>query len=270
MNQILEERDACGVGFIASLKGEKTHKTITDALTALGCMEHRGACSADDDSGDGAGIMCDIPWKMLGKWCDANGVEGFAEGAAGVGMVFLPQDEAQAAKGKELLETAIVAEGLEVLAWRDVPVNKEVVGRMAKDTEPVIVQVLVAGAEGAAYAKLTIDVSCATAAHVTLLKTQLSDSFADAQSASFLLDIAVIEEPVVYDECNGCGGVTHRDVAAGVVGGLAAALVVGTAVFVVTRRYYRRGPGLLGGSARRPVLSTDPLSSSTPYLSSTQ
>ena len=148
MNQILEERDACGVGFIASLKGEKTHKTITDALTALGCMEHRGACSADDDSGDGAGIMCDIPWKMLGKWCDANGVEGFAEGAAGVGMVFLPQDEAQAAKGKELLETAIVAEGLEVLAWRDVPVNKEVVGRMAKDTEPVIAQVLVAGAEG--------------------------------------------------------------------------------------------------------------------------
>ena len=148
MNQILEERDACGVGFIASLKGERTHKTITDALTALGCMEHRGACSADDDSGDGAGIMCNVPWKMLGKWCDDNGVEGFAEGSSGVGMVFLPQDEAQAAKGKEILEAAISAEGLTVLGWREVPVDKDVVGRMAKDTEPVIEQVLVNGAEG--------------------------------------------------------------------------------------------------------------------------
>jgi glutamate synthase (ferredoxin) len=74
MNQILEERDACGVGFIASLKGERTHKTVADALTALGCMEHRGACSADDDSGDGAGIMCNIPWKMLGKYCDDAGI----------------------------------------------------------------------------------------------------------------------------------------------------------------------------------------------------
>jgi glutamate synthase (ferredoxin) len=86
-----EEKDACGVGFIASLKGERTHKTVKDSLMALGCMEHRGACSADDDSGDGAGIMCTIPWKMLGKYCDANGIEGFAEGSSGVGMVFLPQ-----------------------------------------------------------------------------------------------------------------------------------------------------------------------------------
>ena len=96
MNQILEERDACGVGFIASLKGERTHKTVTDALTALGCMEHRGACSADDDSGDGAGVMCNIPWKMLGKYCEDEGIDGFEEGKAGVGMVFLPQDAAQA------------------------------------------------------------------------------------------------------------------------------------------------------------------------------
>ena len=148
MNQILEERDACGVGFIASLKGERTHKTITDSLTALGCMEHRGACSADDDSGDGAGIMCNIPWKMLGKYCEEKGIAGFEEGKSGVGMVFLPQDKAQAAKSRETLEASIKAEGLTVLGWRAVPVNKDVVGRMAKDTEPVIEQVLVGGAEG--------------------------------------------------------------------------------------------------------------------------
>ena len=148
MTQILEERDACGVGFIASLKGERTHKTITDSLTALGCMEHRGACSADDDSGDGAGIMCNIPWKMLGKYCEEKGIAGFEEGKSGVGMVFLPQDKAQAAKGRETLEASIKAEGLTVLGWRAVPVNKDVVGRMAKATEPVIEQVLVGGAEG--------------------------------------------------------------------------------------------------------------------------
>ena len=104
MQQILEERDACGVGFIASLKGERTHKTITDSLTALGCMEHRGACSADDDSGDGAGIMCNIPWKMLGKYCEEKGIAGFEEGKSGVGMVVLPQDKAQAAKLKLRIE----------------------------------------------------------------------------------------------------------------------------------------------------------------------
>ena len=147
MNQILEERDACGVGFIASLKGERTHKTITDSLTALGCMEHRGACSADDDSGDGAGIMCNIPWKMLGKYCDDAGIAGFEEGKSGVGMVFLPQDEAQAKKSREILNECVEAEGLTVLGWREVPVNKNVVGRMAKATEPVIEQILVGGAE---------------------------------------------------------------------------------------------------------------------------
>ena len=147
MNQILEERDACGVGFIASLKGERTHKTISDSLTALGCMEHRGACSADDDSGDGAGIMCNIPWKMLGKYCEDAGIAGFEEGKSGVGMVFLPQDEAQAKKSREILNECVEAEGLTVLGWREVPVNKNVVGRMAKATEPVIEQILVGGAE---------------------------------------------------------------------------------------------------------------------------
>ena len=73
-------------------------RDAADALTALGCMEHRGACSADDDSGDGAGIMCNIPWKMLGKYCEEKGIAGFEEGKSGVGMVFLPQDKAQAAK----------------------------------------------------------------------------------------------------------------------------------------------------------------------------
>jgi len=121
------------------------------------------------------------------------------------------------------------------------------------------------GARGAAFASLTLDVSCATSEHVKILRGQLADSFTDAQSASFLLGIAVIDQPVVTDVCNGCGGgVTHREVLAAVLGALSAILVVGGAAFVGSRAYRRRGQGLLSGR------STDPLASASPYLSSTQ
>ena len=144
--QLLEEHDACGVGFIASLKGERTHKTLRDSLMAVGCMEHRGACSADNDSGDGVGVMTNIPWKLLGKWADSQGIKGFAEGSSGVGMCMLPTDAAAAANAKKLLEESCVAEGLEVLGWRAVPVDSSVVGPLAKMTCPVHEQILVAGA----------------------------------------------------------------------------------------------------------------------------
>ena len=144
--QLLEEHDACGVGFIASLKGERTHKTVKDSLMAVGCMEHRGACSADNDSGDGVGVMTHIPWKLLDKWCAANGISGFSEGSSAVGMVMLPTDGAKAAEAKKILEASCVAEGLKVLGWRAVPVDNSVVGPLAKMTCPVHEQILVDGA----------------------------------------------------------------------------------------------------------------------------
>jgi glutamate synthase (ferredoxin) len=143
--QLLEEHDACGVGFIASLKGERTHKTVADSLTAVGCMEHRGACSADNDSGDGVGVMTHIPWKLLGKWCDANGISGFAEGSSAVGQCMLPTDASKAAEAKKILEASCVAEGLKVLGWREVPVDNSVVGPLAKMTCPKMEQILVDG-----------------------------------------------------------------------------------------------------------------------------
>jgi len=143
--QLLEEHDACGVGFIASLKGERTHKTVADSLTAVGCMEHRGACSADNDSGDGVGVMTHIPWKLLGKWCDANGISGFAEGSSAVGQCMLPTDASKAAEAKKILEASCFAEGLKVLGWREVPVDNSVVGPLAKMTCPKMEQILVDG-----------------------------------------------------------------------------------------------------------------------------
>ncbi|KAG2493454.1 hypothetical protein HYH03_008271 [Edaphochlamys debaryana] len=143
MEEILAERDACGVGFIASLKNVKSHTVIKQALTALGCMEHRGACSADNDSGDGAGLMTQVPWKLLKKEMPS-----LNETTTGVGMVFMPNNDALEAQCKQILESVCAKEGVKVVGWRKVPVDHNIVGRFAKVTEPRIWQVLIEGKQG--------------------------------------------------------------------------------------------------------------------------
>ncbi|MFO0104437.1 MAG: hypothetical protein ACK516_04065, partial [Cyanobium sp.] len=87
------EKDACGVGFLASLKGEASHWVLQQALRGLGCMEHRGGCGGDGDSGDGAGVLCGIPWSLLeAVWPAAAAAAGQGRG---LGMVFLPADPAR-------------------------------------------------------------------------------------------------------------------------------------------------------------------------------
>lgn len=93
MNDIISERGACGVGFIANLKNEPSHKIVNDALIALGCMEHRGGCGADNDSGDGAGLMTSIPWDLYNNWAVKQGLASLDRLKTGVGMIFLPKDE---------------------------------------------------------------------------------------------------------------------------------------------------------------------------------
>ncbi|XP_024543692.1 ferredoxin-dependent glutamate synthase, chloroplastic [Selaginella moellendorffii] len=143
LEDILAERDACGVGFIASTKQESSHKVIEDALTALGCMEHRGGCGADSDSGDGAGLMTRIPWDMLNSWFQEQGLPLPDQSNSGVGMVFLPRDEASAIAAKQAICKVFNREGLEILGWRKVPVDVSVVGYYAKMALPTIEQVFV-------------------------------------------------------------------------------------------------------------------------------
>jgi glutamate synthase (ferredoxin) len=121
---LVEERDACGVGFIAERDGRPSHKLLRQALKALGCMEHRGGCSADRDSGDGAGVMTGLPHKLLSSWFAENGLEMPESEAWGVGMVFLPQDETKTTECKQFIEETLAAENLTVLGWRTVPVNR--------------------------------------------------------------------------------------------------------------------------------------------------
>lgn len=140
---LVVERDACGVGFIADVKGQTSHKLVQQALKALGCLEHRGGCSADSDSGDGAGIMTGIPRGLLERWFTQRDLTMPAVEQLGVGMVFLPQEPSAREVAKGYVEEVIRAEQLTVLGWREVPVKPEVLGIQARNNQPHMEQILV-------------------------------------------------------------------------------------------------------------------------------
>ncbi len=134
------EHDNCGAGFICSLKGEKSNDIIHKALEILDKLEHRGAVSADGKTGDGAGILIDIPHKFLLEECPFALPE---PGNYAVSNVFLPQKENQRNYCVSVFEESIKEQGLQILGWRNVPVNKSIPGRIAMDTEPFIKQLFV-------------------------------------------------------------------------------------------------------------------------------
>ena len=134
------EHDNCGAGFICSLQGKKTNNIIHKALDILDCLEHRGAVSSDGKTGDGAGILIEIPHDFLKKKCSFKLPELHQYA---VGMVFLPKKENQRTYCISVLESEIKSQGLEVIGWRKVPVNHDVVGSIAALTEPFIMQVFV-------------------------------------------------------------------------------------------------------------------------------
>ncbi|MEG4966381.1 glutamate synthase-related protein [Microcoleus sp. B6-A1] len=140
---LVEERDACGVGFIANQSGEATHSIIQKALPALTCLEHRGGCSADSDSGDGAGLMTAIPWELLDAWFAEQGIVPPARENCGVGMLFLSQDKFQATIARQVVEQVLTDRGLKLLGWRQVPIVPSVLGEQALENQPQIEQVIV-------------------------------------------------------------------------------------------------------------------------------
>jgi glutamate synthase (ferredoxin) len=145
---LVEERDACGVGFLAYQDGRSIHQIVAHALIGLGCMEHRGGCSADRDSGDGSGVMTSLPFKLFQKWFDDNNLTMPAPEAWGVGMFFLPQDSDKAKAARVLVETSLGEQRLQVLGWREVPVKPEVLGEQARGNQPRIEQVFVSSWDG--------------------------------------------------------------------------------------------------------------------------
>ncbi|MDI1482697.1 glutamate synthase large subunit [Polyangium sp. y55x31] len=138
------EHDACGLGFIAHIKDKKSHAIVAQGLEILKNLTHRGATGADPLQGDGAGILLQIPHAFFVRECALSGITLPEPGEYGVGMMFLPQDPAARAACEHEVVRAIVAEGQEVLGWRDVPVDNTGLGEGVKASEPVIRQVFVA------------------------------------------------------------------------------------------------------------------------------
>jgi len=137
------EHDSCGVGFVCNIDGSQSHEIVKKGIEALEHLSHRGAVGADPETGDGAGILIQLPHKFFAKECKKAGIELPGYGHYGAGLVFLPQD----AKDREacigIFRTVIEEEGQRFLGWRDIPVDSSVIGKTARDTMPFISQVFI-------------------------------------------------------------------------------------------------------------------------------
>lgn len=135
------ERDACGIGVIANVKGKKEHKIVEQGLSMLARMTHRGGQGSDPDTGDGAGILIQIPHDFFSslnpQLCN------YKEGNYGVGMVFLPEDKKQRELCEEVFNQIVAEEGQDLICWRTVPTNDSTIGKTAKLSQPYIRQVFV-------------------------------------------------------------------------------------------------------------------------------
>ncbi len=138
------EHDACGVGFVAHIKGGKSHAIVEQGLLILKNLDHRGAVGADALMGDGAGILIQVPDAHLREEMSRQGVALPPQGEYGVGMVFLPKERASRLACERALERAVVAEGQVVLGWRDVPTNAEMpMSPTVRAKEPLIRQIFI-------------------------------------------------------------------------------------------------------------------------------
>jgi glutamate synthase (NADPH/NADH) large chain len=138
------EHDACGIGFVASIRCQKSHDIILKGIQVLINLTHRGACGCDPETGDGAGILIQIPHKFFVRECSSLGFELPAVGEYAVGMTFLPVEKHQRLQCEGIFEQIIRDEGLKVLGWRDTPVNGDAIGREARVSQPYIQQVFIA------------------------------------------------------------------------------------------------------------------------------
>ncbi len=137
------EHDSCGVGFVCHVKGRQSHDIVAQGLEILRRLSHRGATGADPKTGDGAGVLIQIPHEFLVEKCLAEGIQLPVPGKYGTGLVFFPKDAKERRFCKDAFSRFIRAEGQELLGWRKVPVNDSDIGHTAKATQPMIEQVFI-------------------------------------------------------------------------------------------------------------------------------
>lgn len=137
------EKDACGMGFVVNIKGKKSHDIIDDGLRILERLEHRGGAGADKDTGDGAGILVQIPHEFFKRECEVLGISLPPAGDYGVGMIFAHKYESLRNEQKRILEEVVREEGQVLLGWREVPVDSTAVGYEAAQIRPWLLQVII-------------------------------------------------------------------------------------------------------------------------------
>ena len=138
-----QEHDACGIGFVANVRGQKSHDIINKGIKVLLNLAHRGACGCDAETGDGAGILLQIPHEFFARECSKLGFELSLPGTYAVGMTFLPVEKHDRLQCEGILERIIREEGLSVLGWRDTPCYASTIGRVARGSQPYIQQIFV-------------------------------------------------------------------------------------------------------------------------------
>src|ERR1039457_2013680 len=137
------EHDACGLGFVVNIKGRKSHQLVSDALKILVNLDHRGACGCEANTGDGAGILIQVPHDFLAAKAQKLGFQLPAPGQYGVGQLFLPKNPVERDGVRTELAQIISSEGQTVLGWREVPTDNSSLGKTAVAAEPFMAQVFV-------------------------------------------------------------------------------------------------------------------------------
>ena len=137
------EHDNCGIGAIVNIKGQKSHSTVAGALHIVENLEHRAGKDAEGKTGDGVGILTQIPHNFFKKVCQPLGIDLKGERDYGVGMFFLPQDELKRNQAKKIFEVIVKKEGLKFLGWREVPIHPDILGKSAVDCMPCIMQAFI-------------------------------------------------------------------------------------------------------------------------------
>ena len=151
------EHDACGVGFVADIKGRRSHAIVRQALQILINLEHRGACGCEVNTGDGAGILIQIPDAFLRKEGARLGWDLPEERGYGAGLVFLPRHAETRAHLERLFEQIVVEEGQRLIGWRDVPTDNSAVGPSAVAVQPVFRQIVIGRGPGMAVPRVSAE-----------------------------------------------------------------------------------------------------------------
>ena len=137
------EHDSCGVGFVADIKGRKSHAIVENGLAILKKLVHRGACGCEENTGDGVGILLQMPHKFFSRVCKDSKINLPDYGHYGAALVFLPNDSDESRQCQGIIEKIIIDEGQTVLGWRNVPTDDSSLGPTAKSGEPTFKQIFI-------------------------------------------------------------------------------------------------------------------------------